>query len=379
MTIQVCHLITDLDRGGAERSLVNLILGSDAAQLRHEVVCLIEPGPMAKPLVEAAIPVTTLGMRRGKWSLTGLLRLIRHLRTTRPAILHTWLYHADLVGTAASWFTPSEVLLWNVRCSDTTSASADRSLHFLVRTLSLLSGFPRAIVVNSRRGKIDHQALGYRPKAWAEIPNGVDLSRFRERRSERAALRARLGLDPGGIVIGLVARYDPMKDIDTFLRAASLFAQRARAQFVLCGVGFSDDNRSLTDAIAELGLNGRVVLLGPQPYPEDVYPALDVFSLCSISEGFPNVLCEAMACGIPCVATDAGDSAEIIGDCGLVVPMRDPQALAQGWQRLLDQDSEAVGARARARVTARYSLERMCDDYRSFYQSIVVNEVEASP
>jgi len=374
LSIRICHLITDLDTGGAERSLVNLILGSNAAQFRHEVVCLIEPGPMATPLAEAGIVVTTLGMRRGRWSLSGLSRLIHHLRATRPAILQTWLYHADLAGTIASWFAGNPKLLWNVRCSDMTHAPGETSLRLPVRALSLLSRCPDAIVVNSRRGRRDHEALGYRPKAWAEIPNGVDLARFRERRSERASLRALLGLDPDAVVIGLVARFHPMKDVATFLRAAALFTQKhAHVQFLLCGTGFDRDNNALTGMIADLGLGGRVMLLGRQPCAEDIYPTLDVFSLCSIyGEGFPNVLCEAMACGIPCVATDIGDSAEIVGDCGLIVPMRDPAALAQAWQKLLDLGPQAVGARAR--VAAKFSRERMCADYEALYRSITINQ-----
>ena len=372
LPIRICHLISDLDTGGAERSLVNLVTALDPARFRSEVISLVEPGPMAKPLEAAGIKVTTLGMRRGQPTLSGLLALIRHLRAGRPAILQTWLYHADLIGTAAAWIARSERLLWNVRCTDITHAPTEQRIRWLVRSLAVLSGRPDAVVVNSERGRRDHEALGYHPRSWVDIPNGVDLARFRLRRSERGELRAQLGLKADACVIGLVARFHPMKDAETYLRAAALFAQsNPNSQFVLCGEGFDAGNASLAALIVELGLEGRVVLLGRRPDTEAIYPALDVLSLCSIyGEGFPNVLSESMACGVSCVVTDVGDSAAIVGDTGIVVPMRDPAALAAGWQDVIARGSQTMGHRARARVESNYSLDLMRARYAALYESI---------
>lgn len=375
MPINICHIITDLGVGGAERSLVNLVTRLDPARFRNEVVSLLELGPMAQPLAAAGIPVTTLRMRRGRPSVSALTALIRHLRIARPAIVQTWLYHADLVGTVAAWFARSDKLLWNVRCTDMTQAPTESSIRWLVRTLALLSRFPDAIVVNSHSGRHDHETLGYRPQAWAEIPNGVDTLRFRVRRTERAQLRARLGLADGITVIGLVARYHPMKDVQTFLRGAALMAdQRADVQFVLCGAGFDAANGPINVLISELNLGSRVVLLGQRSDPEDIYPALDILTLCSIyGEGFPNVLCEAMACGVPCVATDVGDSASILGEAGVVVPKRDPQALAAAWTRLLGAGAELRGDKGRDRIENNFSLDLMRDRYSTLYEAIAAN------
>jgi len=375
LPLRVCHLITDLDTGGAERSLVNLVTGMDRSVFSNDVVSLVEPGPMAEPLAAAGIPLTSPGMRRGRPSAAALVSLVRHLRATKPMILQTWLYHADLVGTLAAWIARPDILLWNVRCTDITHADAEKPARWLVRTLALLSSVPDAVVVNSQRGQRDHQALGYRPKHWVNISNGVDLERFHPRRAEQAALRTRLGLRADLPAIGLVARDHPMKDVKTFLRAvASLLKTGAVAQFVLCGDGFDAGNEGLVRTIADLGLSGRIALLGRRPDMELIYPALDILTLCSIyGEGFPNVLCEAMACGVACVATDVGDSAEIIGDCGIMVPMRDPEALARGWRTLLARGPQSVGDFARSRVTARYGLERMRAQYESLYRSLTVS------
>lgn len=375
LRIHVCHLISDLETGGAERSLVNLVTALDPARFRSEVVCLVEPGPMAQPLAQAGIAVTTLGMRRGQPTLAGLTALIRHLRATRPAILQTWLYHADLIGTAAAAIARTERLLWNVRCTDITHAPTERRIRWLVRMLAMLSGRPDAVVVNSERGRRDHEALGYHPRSWVDIPNGVDLARFRVRRGERAVLRAQLGLDADACVVGLVARDHPMKDVGTFLRAAGLFAQsQANARFVLCGAGFDAGNGALTALISELKLEGRVIRLGRRPDTEAIYPALDVLTLCSIyGEGFPNVLCESMACGVPCVVTDIGDSASIVGDTGVVVPTRDAQGLADGWRSVIARGAQQMGDRARDRVESNYSLELMRARYAALYESIAVS------
>jgi glycosyltransferase involved in cell wall biosynthesis len=176
--VRVCHLITSLDTGGAERNLVNLVTAMDKAQFSCNVVSLIEPGPMARPLVEAGIPVISLGMRQGRASLSSLFLLARHLQSTKPVILQTWLYHADLIGTIAAFIARPDRLLWNLRCTDMTGAGNDKRIGWIVRSLSLLSRRPDAIIVNSQRGQSDHIAMGYHPKRWINIPNGVDLDRF---------------------------------------------------------------------------------------------------------------------------------------------------------------------------------------------------------
>ena len=372
MPIRICHLITGLDTGGAERSLVNLITSMNRDEFENEVVTLLKPGPMAQALVQARISVTSMEIRRHRPNPALLLSLIRHLRAKRPTILQTWLYHADFFGTAAAFFAKPEHLLWNIRSSEIDQPGIPLSTRYLARSLAMLSSRPDAIIVNSQDGQRYHGRIGYRPKQWINIPNGVDLERFQPRRDERAALRDRLGLPANAAVIGLVARYHPMKDVETFLRSAALFQQdHENTKFVLCGDGLSPGNAPLAELIRTLDLDGRIVLLGPRSDIELIYPTLDALTLCSVyGEGFPNVLCEAMACDVPCVATDVGDSVGIIGDCGLIVPRRDPLALVQAWITLLETGWRSAAGGGRSRVAARYSLQRMCAHYESLYRSL---------
>jgi glycosyltransferase involved in cell wall biosynthesis len=302
--------------------------------------------------------------------------LVRYLRAKRPTIIQTWLYHADFLGTAAAVFAKPDHLLWNVRCSDIDHPGIPLSTRCLARILGILSRRPNAIVVNSQEGQRYHHKIGYHPKQWINIPNGVDLDRFHPRPSERATLRARIGLPPDSTVIGFVARYHPMKDVETFLSAASLFQQRhENVKFVLCGDRLTSHNTALTELVRRLNLERSVVLFGRRTDIELVYPTLDVLALCSVyGEGFPNVLAEAMACGVPCVATDVGDCVELIGDCGKVIPKRDPHAVAQAYGTLIEMGLQEVGARARKRMVACYGLEQMVSRYESLYRSLVGND-----
>ena len=372
MPIRICHLITSLDTGGAERSLVNLVTAMNRDEFENEVVTLLKPGPMAQTLAQAGIPVTSMEMGRHRPNPAVLLSLIRHLRANKPTILQTWLYHADFFGFVAALFAKPNHLIWNLRSSEIDDPSIRRLTRYLARLLALLSSWPDAIIVNSGDGQRFHERIGYRAREWVNIANGVDLERFRPRRDEQPMLRARLGIPANAGVIGLVARYHRMKDVETFLRAASRFAHdHENAKFILCGDGLGPDNEKLTELLSSLELDRRVVLLGPRSDIELIYPALNVLTLCSIAgESFPNVLCEAMACDVPCVATKIGDSAEIIGDCGRIVPPRDPDALANAWRAVLEKGRRFGDGEVRAHVAARYGLKKMCAQYEALYRSL---------
>jgi glycosyltransferase involved in cell wall biosynthesis len=382
--IRICHIITDLDAGGAERALVNVISRLDPTRFCNEVISLIKPGIFGRYLHAAGIPLISLDLRRGRPTLSSFLKVVRYLRQSRPAILQTWLYHADLLGLFAHYFMPSTRLLWNVRCSDIASSPESSHLLWITRLLARMSDRPDAIIVNSKRGRVFHEEIGYRPRRWIELPNGVDTQRFRPRFHQREELRSLLGIRTSGPVIGLVARYHQMKDHMTFLRASAKFASdHPDACFVLCGTNCDSENKGLNLLISQAGLSGRVILLGCREDMETIYPAFDLATLCSaFGEGFPNVLTEAMACGVPCVATDVGACREIIEGHGLIVSPRDPAALAQAWEAMLVAPRELLARKARARASEHYGIDRICALYESIYMDVArgiqSNEVRAS-
>jgi glycosyltransferase involved in cell wall biosynthesis len=369
--IRICHLINDLDAGGAERALVNIVQRLDPLRFSNEVISLIEPGVFGHELRANGIPLTSLGMKRGRPNLFGLAKLVRHLHYSKPTILQTWLYHADLLGTVALQFAPSARLLWNVRCTDMATSPGSTRLRWISKLLARMSGLPDAVIANSERGKIFHQKIGYRPKRWIKIPNGVDTERFQPRFDMRGK-RAELGIETQGPVVGMVARYHPMKDHKTFLQAAIKFSRDyPDARFVLCGIDCDVQNEDLNRLISDTGLRDRVILLGIRDDMETVYPAFDLVTLCStFGEGFPNTLIEAMACGVPCVATDIGASGEIIEDVGLIVPPSDPAALAQAWSSIVTGPREALATKARKRAVERYQITRVSQLYETAYFDI---------
>ncbi len=367
--ITLMHLITGLETGGAERMVLNLAARADRSRFRPVVVSLTGTGAMG-PLIEAAgVPVRALGMRRGVPDPRGIIRLALILREFRPAVLQTWLYHADLLGLIMRRLGLVPHLLWGLQCSESIDTSIVRAV------LARCSGIPDAVVTVSEVGRLVHEAAGYRPRRWVHIPNAVDTSVLRPDAEARMRGRASLGIAEDAVAVLLPARYHPMKDHANFLAAAALAAEACpNARFVLAGPGTEPGNPVLDRAIAELGLGGRVLRLGERRDLERLYPAFDLVTLSSaFGEGLPLVLAEAMASGIACVATDSGDSAAIIGDTGRVVPPRDPVALAAAWVDMLALSPEsrhALGARARARIQQDYDLAGIVARYECLYEDI---------
>jgi glycosyltransferase involved in cell wall biosynthesis len=363
----VLHLITDLDTGGAEHMLARLVLRLDPRRHRSIVVSMTGAGTLSPALADAGIELFALNMSRNWPDPRGLASLMRVLGRVRPDIVQTWLYHADLLGFFARALARRSCrLFWNIRGTETLGANAIR------RLLVWASGRPDAVIVNSLAGQRFHQAIGYRPRRWVHIPNGCDTAIYRFDAPGRRALRNELRLAPDMAAIGMPARYHPMKDHDNFLAAAARLAPRhPEAVFILAGPGADSGNPGLTQAIARYGLADRVRLLGNRPGMVPVYSALDVVTLSSaFGEGCPNVLVEAMSCGVPCVATDCGDAAQVMGPTGVLVPPRDSAALAAGWRQLLAlgvPGRRELGEHARERIVRLYDLGAIVAQYDALY------------
>jgi glycosyltransferase involved in cell wall biosynthesis len=375
--VTVVHLITGLETGGAERMLSRLVRRTDRDRFRSVVVSITDAGTLGPSLGKAGVEVLSLEMRRGMPDPYGLLRLARILRELHPEILQTWLYHADFFGLMVKRLANVPHLIWNLRCSDMALSPASAGVR---RLLSWCSALPDAVIVNSHAGLSFHQRIGYRPRRWEYVPNGFDTVEFSPDAAARERLRPELGIPADAIVIGLPARYHPMKDHGTFFKAAAaVAAQRPEVCFLLVGPGTEPANPAIAKAIAGFGLADRVRFLGKRSDMPAVYAALDIATLSSAwGEGFPNVLGEAMACGLPCAATDGGDVRELLGDAGLVVPRNDPEALADAWQALIAIGAEgrrSRGSKARERIVRDYDLGVIVARYEALYADIVARDV----
>jgi glycosyltransferase involved in cell wall biosynthesis len=380
--VKILHVITSLNVGGAETMLYRLLKSMDASRFENQVVCLIHPGPVGERIQSLGVPVFSLNMRPGRQSLDALIGLVRLLRRESPDLLQTWLYHADLLGVLATKISATPVI-WNIRASNMDMSHYRRLSSVVLRACVQLSGWPQAVIVNSRAGQEFHAHLGYHPRRWVHIPNGIDTGLFQPDPPARMLLRKELGLAPDSLIIGLVARLDPMKDHWNFFRAASLLVDRSvDVHFVLAGTGVEPSKISFYNYFERYELHGRLHLLGQRDDISSVTAALDIASSSSsFGEGFSNTIAEAMSCGIPCVVTDVGDSANLVGESGIVVPPMNPQALAEGWHRMISLAVEGrneLGAIARQRIQQNFQQDEITRQYEILYESLMTTASQPS-
>jgi glycosyltransferase involved in cell wall biosynthesis len=360
---RVLHVTTTLQTGGAETMLASLVLAKRPEAMPARVVSLLPGGRIYEKLRAAGIPVTDLGMTRGMPSITAVVKLARLIREERPAVIQGWTYHGDLLATLALLLSGRRRhtrLYWGVRCSDMDLSQYGQPLRIAVRTCALLSRIPDAIVANSVRGRDYHRAIGYRPGRFEVIANGIDTAKFHPDAAARARMRAEFGIGAEEPVLAMIARVDPMKDHGTFLLALErLPSVKALA------IGLRTEALPIRPALHRLGLRDDV---------QELLAACDVVvSSSAYGEGFPNALAEGMACGLPAVATDVGDARRIVGDTGLVVPPRDPAALAEAIQILLREPPEKRaerGRQARRRIEEHFSLARAVAAFDALYDDV---------
>lgn len=367
MSRTVVHVITGLGRGGAEQMLTQLVLvaARDPDGLRQVVVSLRDAGVHGTALEAAGIELHCLGMRSPLSLPVAVLRLAAILRRARPVLVMTWLYHADLVGILAAAIAGRPRMIWNLRCSNMDFSRYAATTRWTVRALAALSRRPWAVAANSAAGRRAHEALGYRPRQWLHLSNGFDLDVWHPDAVDRDAVRAEWGVGPEDVVVGMVGRVDPQKDHDTFLAAAAAVARNnPRARFVLAGQG--TETLALPDSLA-----GRAHALGDRGDVPRLIRGFDIAVLASAyGEGFPNVVAEAMASGLPCAVTDVGDAAAIVGDCGTVVPPRDPTRMAEAIATLISagpDERTRMGIRACQRVRDSWSLDTALATYQRLW------------
>jgi glycosyltransferase involved in cell wall biosynthesis len=285
------------------------------------------------------------------------------------------MYHADLLGGLAVRLVGSGIpVVWNIRHSNLDPKGNKRTTIWTAKVCARLSNrLPARIVCCSEASRQVHTALGYAPQKMVVIPNGFDLSAFKPDPAARESVRRELGIAADALLIGLVGRFDPQKDHGNFVAAAALLsAAYPEVHFLLCGDGVNWDNQKLAGWIEEAVLRQRFHLLGRREDMPRLTASLDIASSSSsYGEGFPNVIGEAMACGVPCAVTDVGDSAFIVGYTGLVVLPRDPEALAQAWKRLIDMGPEGrqrLGGAARKRILENFNLPDIIARYEALYR-----------
>lgn len=377
--IIITHIINGLHTAGAEMMLYKLLSQMDRERFEARVITLVGGDTLISRVENLGIQVLSLGMTRGVPSLGAAIRLARFLRREPPDIVQTWMYHSDLMGGIVSKLFTSAPIVWNIQSSDIVSHSDSKTTFATIKLCSLLSStIPNRIISCSEIACRLHAEVGYSSKKLVPIPNGVDIASFRPDETARLSLRDELGLAPLTPLVGIVARFHPQKDHYNFIQAAAIIHQVIpEVHFVLCGEDIVEKNQQLSSWIAEAGIKKHCHLLGRREDTPRINAAIDLATLSSaFGEGFPNVLGEAMACAVPCVTTDVGDSALIVGDTGVVVPVRDPKALANGWKRILQMNKDErnnLGKAARRRVEEKFNLPAIVARYEKLYEDLLIS------
>lgn len=375
--IRVAHVITSLDTGGAQMMLHKLLTHIDDRSFRSAVISLAPAGPMTSAFHGVAERIESLDIEARPFSLLRAGRLRPILREWKPDIVQTWMYHANVIGGLVARVSGTAPVIWNIRASG-YERSSSRQSHTIapsVRAGALLSRFvPRRIVYCSERAVEFHRQIGYSSSEAAVIANGFDIQAFQPDETTRQSLRRELGIGDDTLLVGLVARFRPIKNHEFFFDAArTITDQRSDTHFVLCGDEMTRANAAAMSLVERHGLGDRCHLLGPRQDIARITAALDIATSSSFGEGFPNSIGEAMACGVPCVATDVGDTAYLIGDTGLVVPRDEPAAFAEACLRLLREPElrARLGREARRRVAEHFEIGAITRRYEALYRDVL--------
>lgn len=374
--LRIVFVLTALELGGAEMMLWKILCRIDRERMDPVVIVLAsDAGALVPRFREQRIECRFLGMRSATDAAAGLMRLRSALRSLKPDIVQGWMYQGNLAATLGAMLAGApRCLLWAVRAGLTDLAREEWRVALPIRLGARLSFMPEKIINNSLISALEHERFGYRADKRLIVPNGFDVDLFRPCADARISLRRELGIPDDAVLLGLIARYHWVKDHATFLRAAGEVRRRhPEIHCVLAGDDVDPANERLAKLIRDHELEGHVHLLGRRSDIARLTAALDIAVSSSTAEGFSNTLGEAMSCGVPCVATDVGDSARIIGDTGTTVPPADPPALARALGELIAAGGAkrvSLGAKARQRIVENYSLEAIVSEYERIYAEV---------
>lgn len=357
--------------------LLKVLEHLDRQRFNPCVISLIASGELAPRIEALGIPVHSSNMNGGVADLVSLYQLVRLIKQYQPDVVHTWMYHADLLGGLAARLAGVSSLAWCLRNSNLDSDKTTLSTRVIVRLCAWLSTWlPDSILSCSEQARLIHVERGYFADKMVVIPNGFDLSRFKPDNDARTSVRSELGLVHDVLLVGLIGRFDPQKNHTGFFKAAGQVHRRLpHVHFLLAGKDIDKENHALIHAATDAGVLSHSHLLGLRNDIPRIMASLDVLaSSSSYGEAFPNVLGEAMASGVPCAVTDVGDSAYIVADAGRVVDVGDMDSLAAALEEILTlqpYEKLAMGNQARTRVATHFEIANVTRKYEEFYVNLL--------
>ncbi|EKO3566828.1 glycosyltransferase family 4 protein [Vibrio metschnikovii] len=367
---KILHIITGLSDGGAEAVLYRL--SNHDKKNQHIVVSLMDQGKYGPLLEEIGVQVYCLDMPAGKVRFAALIKLYKLIRQLKPDVVQTWMYHADLIGGVMARVAGMKNVFWNIRHTTLEPGKSKKSTILIAKLCAYLSAFiPKGIVCCAQEAVRVHSELGYKASKMIVIGNGYDLEFFNPNYDLMVKFRNELNVESGTVLLGMVGRFDPQKDHFGLLAALSAVKSSiSDFKFSLIGRDLNSTNTALNNEIKKLDLQSNLLLLDQRNDIASVMNGLDIHVLSSaFGEAFPNVLAEAMACGTPCITTDVGDAAVIVGDTGWVVPPKDPQVLAKAMSEAMEEKQSNPQAwqtrkqACRERIVNNFSINKMVEGY----------------
>ena len=377
MAIKILHCINDLFPGGAEFALKRLITNSDASTMQHAVISLTDLEASENILADINIPIYQMHLNRKFPNPLTLFKIKQIIRDENPDIVHTWMYAGILAGSLAVCNSKIPVV-WGLHHAELDPRHQKKTTTWTMKACTHLSyNVPTKIVTCGESIRKNHIAFGFDPEKMIVIPNGIDTQQFKPDPDASIELKKELGVDKEVKLVGIASRFHPIKDHANFLQAAAIVArQRADVHFILCGNEITPENTSLVDMINRVGLDHKCHLLGRRQDMPKLLAGWDVAVSSSRSEALSYALIEAMACGIPCVATDVGDTTYIINNYGIIVPSGSSEKLAKGILKILALDPKMLSVfkeGARQRIVAKFDIKESNTKIENLYQSILGN------
>ena len=330
------------------------------------VVSLTDLGDLGGPLKAQGYTVHTLGLAGAFSLVTVFFKLLGLFRREKPDVVQTWMYHADLIGGLAARLSGCKKIYWGVRC--TTVPIGSRVTYWLMKTCARLSRLvPYKVICVADAAKQSHIEYGYDPSKLVVIGNGFEIERFDRHKLLNSGQQINFKKQDNELVIGCVGRFHPDKGQDLLIAAAKQLVELVTAEqlalklrFVLVGRDCDQQNQQLIELVESEQLTDNFTLYGQSNNVPAVLAGFDISCMPSRTEGFPNGLGEAMAMGVPCVATDVGDAKALGGDTVTVVTSHDVNALTQGLLEMIKMTNgqrELLGQRCAARIRQHYSIE----------------------
>jgi glycosyltransferase involved in cell wall biosynthesis len=372
-------IISNLGMGGAEVSLYNLCR-SIKSDFKIDVITLLSNGELEAKFRDEGINVYSVNMDGAFSILPGFYRLLILLKSLKPNVIHTWMYHADFFGGLAAKIIGIKYVIWGIHNFNIEKGMLKNSTRFIVFLCGIFSWMiPTKIITCSKAAINPHKKFLYNTRKFVVIPNGIDINKFKISKDAKSNFIKSNSLNSNIKIIGLIGRFDPQKNLQGFIRLAEYVSSiRQDALFIIAGKGNDKKNKILSHEIKAAGLEDKILLLGQVNEIQELIAALDILVLTSHGEAFPLVLLEALACGVKCFSTNVGDVVEILGGFGGIVPRG---KMKQMSEMILDYLSELdkVGykniklekANYRGRVKNNFSLEIFAKLHIKIYENII--------